>query len=45
MDLANSSPDQRVRLNASLYNVEVIDGKLTNQVNLTNEQDNRKELT
>lgn len=44
IELGNSSPDQRVRLNASIYNVEVLDGKLANQINVTNEVDNRKEI-
>ncbi|MEC1155646.1 phBC6A51 family helix-turn-helix protein [Cytobacillus horneckiae] len=42
IELADTSPDQRVRYNANIYNVERIDGKLAKQINISSNTNDRK---
>ncbi|MCA1027334.1 IS630 transposase-related protein [Cytobacillus kochii] len=42
IELADRSPDQRVKFNANIYNIERIDGKIANQVNVNSDQQERK---
>lgn len=42
IEIANNSPDQRVKLDANKYSVERVAGKIPNHISVSNEDNERK---